>query len=152
MKYFSEKLNKTFDSEKECLKAEQEYEKVQQQLVADQEKKANEISKRKKELSKVIEEAEDKLAEANKLYEIAQEKAAKILEESNKQVKEIMDVAEASVKNAEEAKFNAILNFNKEFGPYSISYTGAKAADEFNRSMKKFNKTFKDMIENLFIF
>lgn len=141
MKYYSDLTGKTYPTEKECLAAEADYKKAQEI----QENKTKETSKRKKELSQLIELADNKVTEANKLYEIAKEKARKILEESNKQVKDILDKAEEEVKNAEEEKLDAIRNFNKEFGSYSMTYTGTKAIEEYNKAVDKFNKIFRNI-------
>lgn len=132
MKYFSELLNKPFDTEKECLDAEAKYQ---------QSKDA--VSKRKKELSKAIEDADDKITEANKAYDIAREKAKDILEKTNKEITELLDKAEKAVTDAEQEKLDAVKAFTKEFGTYKVNLTGEKAVDAFNRSLNRFNNFFK---------
>ena len=132
MKYFSELLNKPFDTEKECLDAEAKYQ---------QSKDA--VSKRKKELSKAIEDADNKITEANKAYDIAREKAKDILEKTNKEITELLDKAEKAVTDAEQEKLDAVKAFTKEFGTYKVNLTGEKAVDEFNRSLNRFNNFFK---------
>ena len=54
MKYFSETLNKTFDSEQECLEAEKKHEeeKKKNELALSEKKAA--VSKRKKEISDAV--------------------------------------------------------------------------------------------------
>ncbi len=137
MKYYSEKLNKFYDSVDECTKAEKE-----------EDLKQSNISKQKKELSKAIEDADNKLKEANKLYHIAQDKAKEILEKSNKEIHNILDVAEENVKKAEEEKLNAIIKFNKEFGSYKVALTNEDAVDAFDRSFERFDKTIKNIFKN----
>ncbi len=137
MKYYSEKLNKFYDSVDECTKAEEE-----------EDLKQSNISKQKKELSKAIEDADNKLKEANKLYHIAQDKAKEILEKSNKEIHDILDVAEENVKKAEEEKLNAIIKFNKEFGSYKVALTNEDAMDAFDRSFERFDKTIKNIFKN----
>ena len=132
MKYVSESLNKPFDTEKECLDAEAKYQ---------QSKDA--VSKRKKELSKAIEDADDKITEANKAYDIAREKAKDILEKTNKEITELLDKAEKAVTDAEQEKLDAVKAFTKEFGTYKVNLTGEKAVDAFNRSLNRFNNFFK---------
>lgn len=141
MKYFSEKLNQTFDTEKECLEAEKK-EQTNKQIVEAQK------SKHKKELANKIEDADKKLNEANKLYDIAKQKAADILEKSNKEVKEILEAAEKEVKKANEEKLDAILAFNKEFGEYSVTYTGEKAANEYNNILRSFQSDLRRFFNN----
>ena len=132
MKYFRELLNKPSDTEKECLDAEAKYQ---------QSKDA--VSKRKKELSKAIEDADDKITEANKAYDIAREKAKDILEKTNKEITELLDKAEKAVTDAEQEKLDAVKAFTKEFGTYKVNLTGEKAVDAFNRSLNRFNNFFK---------
>lgn len=64
MKYVSEITKKAYDSEKECLYAEQEFQKKQEQEKAAKEKKAAERADRAKE----VEEAYNAAVEANKAY------------------------------------------------------------------------------------
>lgn len=64
MKYVSEITKKAYDSEKECLLAEQEFQKKQEKERAAKEKKTAERTKRAKE----VEEAYKAAVEANKVY------------------------------------------------------------------------------------
>lgn len=141
MKYFSEVLNKSFDTEKECLEAEKK-EQTNKQIIEAQK------SKHKKELAVAIEDADKQLNEANRLYDVAKQKAVDILEKSNKEVKEILETAEKEVKKANEEKLNAILAFNKEFGAYSVTYTGEKAATEYNNIVKSFQSDLRRFFNN----
>lgn len=150
MKFYSDLTKKPYDTEKECLAAEAEYKKEQ----AAKEAKQSSISKEKRELSKAIEDANDKLKEANKLYEVAQSKAKDLLEKSNKEIKEILDNASKVVKEAQERKLNALIAFNKKFGTYTTTITGEEAAEEFNDIVEKIDKAFSctDMFKNLLSF
>lgn len=159
MKYYSEKLNKHFNTEKECLKAEKQYEREKQFIknnkslnefetpeeIAKDKVNKSLVSKEKKEYADKIKLAEEKLDEANNEYSIAQDKAAKILEESNKQIKEILDSAKNKVTEAERARRDALLEFNKKFGVYTAHYTGEKAIEEFNKSITRFNEPIYDL-------
>lgn len=149
MKYFSELTNETYNSPEACLEAEKNYKAQQQKMQDDLKRTSANISKEKKELSKAIEVADNKLTEANKLYEAAQHKAAEILEKSNKEVKEILDAAKKEVKAAEQAKLDAVLAFNKKYGPYTTTLTGTQAAEEFNRNIKRFDNMFESLIRHL---
>jgi len=149
MKYFSELTKETYDSPEACLEAEKNYKAQQQKIEADLKRTSSAISKEKRELSKAIEDADNKLTEANKLYEAAQHKAAEILEKSNKEVKEILDTAKKEVKAAEQAKLDAVLAFNKKYGPYTTTLTGSQAAEEFNRNIKRFDNMFESLIRHL---
>ena len=72
MKYFSELTKETYNSPEACLEAEKNYKAQQQKIEADLKRTSSAISKEKRELSKAIEDADNKLTEANKLYRATQ--------------------------------------------------------------------------------
>lgn len=123
------KDGKDYASEKECIEADKKYE---EELKA---KKETELKKveaektavatRKKEKAQAVEEARNKCTEARKLYQVAKKKAEDILREANKE-------AAAKVEKASEERMNAVIEFNKEFGPYRTVLTGNDAIDAFN--------------------
>lgn len=131
-KYYSESLNKYFDSAAECLKAEAEFE---EKKIAE-EKKQNEVSKRKKAMADAIERADIAIEDAYNDLAEAKEKARKIMEESNKEIEEILSAAKKAVTDAENSKIKAISEFNKEFGVYKVSYTGDKAKEAIERGKR----------------
>lgn len=159
MKYYSEKLNRNFNTEKECLKAEKQYEREKTyiknnkplnegqtaELVAKDKVNKSLVSKEKKEYADKITQAEKLLEQANKDYSIAQDKAAEILDKSNKEIKDLLDNAKAKVTEAERARRDALLEFNKKFGPYTAHYTGEKAIEEFNKAVTRFNEPIYDL-------
>lgn len=149
MRYVSDKTGKSYDTEKECLKAEKEFDLEQERKEKEVELQKGLISKEKKELADRITEAEIELEKANKEYELAQDKATEILERSNKEVKEILDPAREKVKAAERAKRDAIIEFNKKFGVYTTKYTGEKAIEEFNKALNsyRFYDPFFDILK-----
>lgn len=134
MKIYSEILNKLFDTEDECIAAEEESKK--QKEIAETEKKAKDalVSKQKKELSTAVEEAETKLTKAYEDYEKAKEEVRQILEESNKQCQEILAPAKDAIKKAQQERYEAINAFNNKFGTYTAYYTGDKAYQELKRA------------------
>lgn len=126
MKYYSEKLNKTFDTAEECRKAELDFDNAQlskemEEVAKDVEKKSK--SKEKKELVKKIEAASESVKAAKDEYQKAREKAAKILEYSNREIEKLLNAAEDKVREAKKAEFEAIAEFNERFGPYVRQYT-----------------------------
>lgn len=141
MKYYSEILNKTFDTEKECFDAEKAFAK-EQKINSDDKKTQN--SKSKKELALAIQQAEKEIDEADKLYGIAQLKAAKILDESNRKAEEILEEAQKRVRDAEKRRLDAIQAFNMKFGAYTKTITGEKALDEFNKAIQRFHSVLDD--------
>ena len=105
-------------------------------------------SKRKRELAEAIEKAEEKVDEANKLYEIAQQQASEILKQANKEATDIVSKAKAKVQVAENLKLDALLNFTKEFGVYTTTYSGNKAIEEYRKATKRFDDAFKSFWTN----
>lgn len=139
MKYYSEITKKNYNSEKECLEAERQY-----ALKSNEEsKKQTQLSIRKKQLAKAIEEADEKVTQANKEYEIAKAEAKKVAEEADKKIDEIFTNAENKIKEAESNKFKLIQKWNEEFGTYNKTYTGKKALEEYEKAINRFNNLFK---------
>lgn len=132
MKFYSETLNKLFDSEKELKDAEKAFE--DKNLLKEN---------TKKELSVRIEVAEEALDAAHKNYEAVREEAAKILDESNKQVIKMMNDAKAQITEAEKARTDAIVAFNQQFGTYRANYTGERAKRESERVNKMVDDMFR---------
>jgi sugar-specific transcriptional regulator TrmB len=131
MKFYSETLNKLYDSEKELKAAEKAFNDQNLQ-------KEN----TKKELSTKIEVAEVALDEAHKNYEAVREEAAKLMDESNKQIIKMMNDAKAKITEAEKARTDAIVAFNQQFGTYRANYTGERAKRESDRINKIVNDIF----------
>ena len=131
MKYYSEILNKLFDS-KEQLKVEELAFKERQ----------TQKDNTKKELSQKIEAAENAVDVAYKHYEEARAYAAKLMEESNKQIIEILEAAKAEITNAEKARTDAIVEFNRQFGTYKANYSGERAKRESERVANMINNIF----------
>lgn len=132
MKFYSEKLNKLFDTEAELRDAEK---------ALNDAKVKKELGKR--ELAKNIEDAEANLDKAYQAYEDAKNEATKILDESNKQVIKILNDAKAKVAEAEKARTDAIVKFNQNFGTYRANYSGERAVRESNRVHKLVDDLFK---------
>lgn len=142
MKYFSEKLNKQFDTEKECLEAEAKYDEEQKKTeVAVSERKA-EVSRRKKELSDQITVADKDIDSAYKELDAAKEEANKIVAEAKKRANEIVRKAVEKVDSAASTRRDLVEKFNDEFGPYMVTYTGSRADEEYNRLIRKIKNAF----------
>lgn len=143
MKIYSEVTKQFYDTVNACEEAETEFKKQEEEQAAKKEKEAALVSKEKKELSKAIEDADKELTLANELYEHARAKAADILDKSNKEASKILEDAGSAVKKAEEKRLAAIVEFNKKFGKYTKTITGEKAAEEFNKAIKRVDDLFK---------
>ena len=132
MKFYSEKLNKLFDSEKELKSAEKVFD--EKNLITEN---------TKKELSKRIEAAEDAVDAAHKNYEAVKQEAAKLMEESNKQIANMLNDAKEKITSAEKDRTDAIVAFNQQFGTYRANYTGERAKRESERINQMVNDMFK---------
>ena len=142
MKYFSEELNKNFDTEEECKQAEAEYkEKKEKEETALAERKSA-ISKKKKELSDSIKVADDDVREAYKKLEQAKKEASDILKEARKSANDIIKEASNNVDIALSNRRDLIASFNKEFGPYMVTYTGDKVEEEYKRIVHQIRDIF----------
>lgn len=146
MSDFKELNGKVFNSINECKDAENAVLKDREALA----EKERDKSKLKKKLSGEVDKAEENLKKAYADYESAKAEAQKILEESNKQMLDILNPAKKAVEEAEKAKTQAIKNFNRECGPYQKIYTGEAAQAEFDRFTKQFNNLFVDFFKRWF--
>lgn len=143
MKIYSEITKEFYDNVEDCESAEKKYQAEKEALAVKEAEKEALAKNEKKELSKAIEDADKELTLANELYEKARSKAAEILDKSNKEVSKILDEAGSAVKSAEEKKLAAIIAFNKKYGKYTRTITGEKAAEEFNKAVKRVDDLFK---------
>lgn len=134
MKFYSDIVNKVFDSEEECLNAEKEFNEKKEAAEAERKAKAALVSKEKKELSDAVEAAESKLSKAYEEYDLAKEEVKKILEESNQKALEILNPAKEAIREAQRERYTAISEFNKKYGIYTAQYTGDRAFKEFKRA------------------
>lgn len=142
MRILSDITGKEYKTVEECKKAEEIFTKEKQ-------KKETAMQNEKKMLAGKIEEADKKLKAANEYYDAAKAKAKDLLEKTNKQVREILGDAENQLKAAENAKYNAIIEFNKKYGAYKTEYTGEKAVEEFNKAMRLFEDPVIDFFRAL---
>ena len=140
MKYYSEVLHKTFDTEKELLAAEKEELKKQEEEKAELTK----ISNDKKAMAKKVEEADEKLQEAYANYDLAKEEISKIIEETNNKINEISEPALKAIRDAQKNKYDAITDFSQKYGKYSVVYTGEKAYQEMQRTKRYIDSLLKN--------
>lgn len=133
MKYYSESLKKFYDSESDLLKAEEEEKK--QQAIAETSRK---------EMAKNIEEANTRIDKAYEEYEVAKKKVDDLIAETRQKVKSILDPAKKEISDAENARMEAIKEFNKKYGVYTETLSGDKAVEQYNRVLNQFNSTFEN--------
>ena len=139
MKYYSEKLSKLYDTPQALKEAEEKFEASQKKKEAT-----------KKDLSQNIEIAENALDAAYKNYEDVKKAAAKLMEESNKQILGMLEDAKKKIKEAEKARTDAIAVFNQNFGTYKANYTGDRAKREYDRVANIVNDIFLTPYLNMF--
>lgn len=148
MKFYSEKLDKLFDTPEELQAAETPKKKkkvVAEQSVVDE----TATVPTRKELATAVEAAEERVKQAYADYETARGKAEELSKKYLEEINAILDPAQKSVKEAERLRYEAIRNFNDSYGAYQVTYTGAKAADEMMKAINNINsrasKLFRDM-------
>ena len=140
MKYYSEELNKVFDTAEELNTAEAEKHKAEEEM----NRKNALASKEKKELANAIEKADEELDEAYKQLDLAREKAKEIQREALKKVEETLHPAEEAVKAALDRRYKCVKEFNDKYGVFTTTLTGAKAAEEMSRVWKTFDNFLDD--------
>lgn len=142
MKFYSETLDKYFDTQSDCIDAEKEYEETRKKAELEAAEKKNAISKRKKELSDNITASEKDVDAAYEKLKHAKAEASKILKEAEDKAGEIVSSATKEVHEALAARRNQIATFNKEFGPYMTTYTGERAKKEYDAIVDRINSMF----------
>ena len=131
MKYYSEIVDKFFESEEELLCEEQKYKEKQESLKVT---KAN--------LAKKIEVANTALEEAYKAMEEAKKKDKELYEKYKEESKNIIEPCREEISKCLNDRAEAIKEFNRKFGSYKTTYTGDKALEEFDRILNIFNSFF----------
>ena len=143
MKFYSEKLSKLYETEAELKTAEEKYEKQLQEKKEAEEKRKNEIVNEKKALAKAVDEADACVDAARENYKKVKAEPVKIIEEAYEKAEKLLEPAENAVQEAQKTKYNAVVEFNKKYGPYTESYTGDKAYNEFKKTSEWFDDLFR---------
>lgn len=134
MKFYSEKLDKVFDTTAELVAAE-----TQADHKAEEEAKAAEkalISKEKKGYADAVKKAEDEVAKA-------QEEFNKVRKEAYEECRNKIREASKVLSEKQEARYEALKAFNEKYGPYTKTYTGENAYNEFKKAVDSFNDFFR---------
>lgn len=142
MKYYSEVLDDKFNSEEELLKAEEEYKALQQSKKEKADKERALVSKEKKASAELIKKAEDEVSVAQERFNEAKKEAQEILDKARKEAEDIIRSSSKELSAAQEKRYKALREFNEKFGPYTVSYTGEKAYNEFKKAVDYFNDIF----------
>ena len=143
MKYYSEVLEKFFDSSDALLNEEAKHlEKIakEEEVLA---KKRSAESNRKKELANAIDKCEEELDIAYKNLNTVKKECRELVKIYEDQMNEMLTPAEEAVKKAQENRLEAIRAFNKEFGVFKTTYTDERAQREMQRTAELFNNFWK---------
>lgn len=133
MKFYSEKLDRMFDSMDELLNAENQPRKNSKKTTS--ETSPQESTKvTKKQLVTNIENADKELEAAHTNMTAVKEQVEQLSKKYLDEVEGLLTPAKERIKTAEIEKFKAIQEFNKYYGAYQVTYTGDKAAKEFSRA------------------
>ena len=138
MKYYSEVVNKLFDSQEELESAEKaakeqkEKEAVEKALV----------SKEKKACADIVKATESSVDDAREKYNAAKKEAQEIISKAYAEARSILSEASKELSAAQEKRYEALKSFNAKYGPYTMSYTGEKAYNEWKKAVESFNTFF----------
>ena len=149
MKFYSEKLDKLFDTPEELQAAETSKKKkkaVNEQPVVDE----SATMPTRKELASAVEAADERVKQAYADYETAKGKAEELSKKYLEEINALLDPAQKAVKEAERLRYEAIRNFNDSYGAYQVTYTGAKAADEMMKAISNINSRANKMFRDMF--
>lgn len=137
---YEELKGKTFSTIKQCAEEEARIDALR----AESAKK--DLSNQKKQYANAIEAADKKVKEAYDNYETAKKKVREILEESNKQMTDLISDAANKIKEAESERKGAILDYTSKFGIYQKVYTGDRAIEEYARFEKSLSNDWGNLV------
>ena len=110
--YYSDVLNKTFNSKEECLDAEREY-----RLKKTAEEERTKIkNKEKEELSNKIDEADKEIEKLHDEHEKVKEEARIIIKEAEDKAAELFKQFYLKLDKASEKRMLLIKEFNEKYG------------------------------------
>lgn len=139
MKYYSEKLDKMFDTPEALQEAETAKSvKKKRGITVDMNESAPAVPTRK-ELATAVEAADEAVKDAYAKYETAKVKAEELSKKYLEEVEAILEPARKTVREAEQKRYEAIRKFNDSFGAYQVTYNGARAADELMKAINNIN-------------
>lgn len=141
MRYYSDMTKQLYDTPEQLAEAEKAAgtQPVKRMAKAPQDEPQVPT---KKELASAVEAAEAKVAEARANLELAKQKAEDMSKKFLEELDGILEPAKQQLKDAQQARYEAIRRFNDAYGVYTTSYTGARAADEFARSVADMTSFF----------
>lgn len=130
MKYFSEKLNKTFDTVRELEEAEKCLRKKNAQVSKNKKDLADKIDKIDSEINTAYKEYDMLRRDANDILKASEEEATKIIEEANKKVDNLLKPQSDKITDLKAQKRKLVSEFINKFGTYTKYYKGNDAIRE----------------------
>ena len=145
MKFYSEVTKQLYDTEAELMAAESQVKCKPIKRMAKLEQSSGEQPAQiptKKQLAAKVEAAEAGVNEARANLELARQQAQELSKKYLEDIDAIMNPAKQKLQDAQKTRYNAIRAFNDAYGPYTATYTGEKAADEFARAVSDMTSFF----------
>lgn len=159
MKYYSEKLDKVFDTPEALEEAESAIctcnnvdDNFKNEKLGDTETKDLNKIPSKKQLAADVDEADAKVKDAHAEYEVAKKQIEELSKTYLESVDAILTPAKEAVKKAEEERYAAIRKFNSYYGAYQTVLTGDRAAKEMIRAINEINSIQRKIWNNTFWF
>lgn len=159
MKYYSEKLDKVFDTPEALEEAESTTctcnnvdDNFEDEKLGDTETKELNKIPSKKQLAADVDEADEKVKDAYAEYEVAKKQIEELSKTYLESVDAILTPAKEAVKKAEEERYAAIRKFNNYYGAYQTVLTGDRAAKEMIRAINEINSIQRKIWNNTFWF
>lgn len=159
MKYYSEKLDKVFDTPEALEEAESAVctcnkvdDNFKDEKLGDTEKKDLNKIPSKKQLAADVDDADAKVKDAYAEYEVAKKQIEDLSKTYLESVDAILTPAKEAVKKAEEERYEAIRKFNNYYGAYQTVLTGDRAAKEMIRAINEINSIQRKIWNNTFWF
>lgn len=158
MKFYSEKLDQLFDTLEDLEAAENPKKKPTRKSTKAEPAPVETVPTvestpevpTKKELAAAVTDAEEKVKIAYAEYETAKARAEELSKAYLEQINSILEPAKKAVKDAEQTRYNAIKEFNKNFGAYQVTYTGERAANEMMNAINRLNSRANRFFSDLF--
>lgn len=136
--YYSDLLNKTFNSKDECLEAEREY---RLKKTADEENiKRKNVEK--EELSSKIDEADKEIDQLSEEYKKVQEEADNIIREAEDKAEDLLKQFYLKLDKASEKRMLLIKEFNEKYG----SEVKDDAYQTYMNVINKLKRIFNDWL------
>lgn len=144
MKFYSEVTKELYDTPEQLAAAELKFntQNVAKRMVKSTKNEKTPEVPSKKQLATEVEIADQKVSEAKANMELARQKAQELSKKYLEEIDAILEPAKKELTNAQKARYDAIQRFNDAYGPYSTTYTGARAADEFARAVADISTFF----------